>query len=98
MMVVSFIWQEQHWKHPNFLYGRLADRGIGMQHLPSNLKTMLFSLRTAIEGMHGTFKHGTFEHMDKFLVQKTCLNENWNQRASEPYHIFMPAPLMHGTA
>ena len=34
-LTVNFIWQGKHWKHPNFVYGRLEDGGIGVHHLPT---------------------------------------------------------------
>jgi hypothetical protein len=41
--MVKFIWQGRHWKHPNFVYARLEDVGIGMQHFPMRINTLLFS-------------------------------------------------------
>jgi exonuclease III len=42
-MMVNFIWQGKHWKHPNFVYGRMEDGGIGVHHLPTRIQTMRFS-------------------------------------------------------
>jgi exonuclease III len=41
-MMVSFIWQGRHWKHPDFVYGRLENGGIGVHHLPTRVQTLRF--------------------------------------------------------
>jgi hypothetical protein len=41
-LLVSFIWQGQQWKHPNFVYGSLAAGGISVHRLPSRIKTLRF--------------------------------------------------------
>jgi hypothetical protein len=47
--MVKFIWQGRHWKHPNFVYERLEDGGIGVHHLPTRIKTLrLFFLQNFI--------------------------------------------------
>jgi hypothetical protein len=35
--------QGKHWKHPNFIYGRPEDGGIGVHHLPTRIKTLRFN-------------------------------------------------------
>jgi hypothetical protein len=42
-LMVSFIWQGRHWKHPNFIYGRPDDGGIGVHHLPTRIDTLRFN-------------------------------------------------------
>jgi hypothetical protein len=42
-LMVNFIWQGRHWKHPNFVYVRLEDGGICVHHLPTRIKTLRFS-------------------------------------------------------
>jgi exonuclease III len=41
-LFVHFIWQGRHWKHPNFVYGRQEDGGIGVFHLPTRVQTLRF--------------------------------------------------------
>jgi hypothetical protein len=41
--MIQFIWQGHHWKHPNFVYGKLEDGGIGVHHLPSRIHTLRFN-------------------------------------------------------
>jgi hypothetical protein len=42
-LIVNFIWQGKHWKHPNFIYGRPEDGGIGVHHLPTRINTIRFN-------------------------------------------------------
>jgi hypothetical protein len=37
-MILNFTWQAKHWKHPNFVYGRMEDGGIVAHHLPTRIK------------------------------------------------------------
>jgi exonuclease III len=41
-LMINFIWQGQHLKHPNFVYSKLRSGGIGVQHLPSRIQTFRF--------------------------------------------------------
>jgi hypothetical protein len=41
-LIVSFVWQGHHWKHPNFVYGRMAGGGIGVQHITTRIKILRF--------------------------------------------------------
>jgi exonuclease III len=42
-LMIQFTWQGQHWKHPNFVYAKLEDGGIGVHHLPSRIQTQRFT-------------------------------------------------------
>jgi hypothetical protein len=42
-LMVRFIWQGRRWKHPNFIYERPEDGGIGVRHLPTRINTLRFS-------------------------------------------------------
>jgi hypothetical protein len=51
-MMVKFIWQGKYWKHPNFVYGRPENGGIGVHHLPTRIKTLRFSFLQKIITRH----------------------------------------------
>jgi hypothetical protein len=40
--MIQFTWQGHHWKHPNVVYGKLEDGGIGVHHVPSRIQTLRF--------------------------------------------------------
>jgi hypothetical protein len=41
-LMVNFIWKGRHWKHQNFVYGRLEGGGIRVHNLFTQFKTLLF--------------------------------------------------------
>jgi hypothetical protein len=45
-LIANFVWQGHHWKHPNFVYGRMEDGGIGVQHIRTRITILrLFFLQ-----------------------------------------------------
>jgi hypothetical protein len=41
-LIINFVRQGHHWKHPNFVYGQMANGGIGVQHIPTRMKILRF--------------------------------------------------------
>jgi hypothetical protein len=65
-LMIQFTWQGQHWKHPNFIYGKLEDDRIGGHHLPIRIQTLRF---TFLQKFIANNNRGNAWHFQAYNIQ-----------------------------